>query len=95
MNNPRYIKLRREGRIPDEGAVHFRIGGALDTILTDNSAFNDTFKIINVVRPTGKMLKFIESLPAGITAESLLSEYEEAHRKAEYRMSLDKIVEGF
>lgn len=94
LQNPYYVKLRREGKIKeDKDAEHFRIGGALDCLLTDPLNFKNEFTIVDFNRPTGKMLKFISSLPPGISNDSPLDDYAEAYKEAAYKTKIERVVE--
>lgn len=73
---------------------YFRIGAALDTILTAPETFDQQFRIIDANRPWGLMAKFIENLPKGLTKESPKSEYQQAYEEAGYKMHIDRVVDS-
>lgn len=60
----------------DEDSQHFRIGSAIDCILTTPDSFSELFVVGEVSRPYGLMGKFIDNLPANLNANSLLDNYE-------------------
>lgn len=64
VEDPAWIKFWEENtQVEDEDVKHFRIGGAVDCLLTDKENFKSQYFIFNVNRPTGLMLKFIDNLP--------------------------------
>jgi hypothetical protein len=91
--NPRWIKWRLDNPdAEDEEKSHFRIGGAIDTLLTNKKAFNDLYMIGTLDRPGGLMAIFIDSLPLDLTEESQLKEYEEAYIRSGYSIPLTLVV---
>lgn len=92
--NPKWIKFRMDNPdTEDEEKSYFRIGSALDCLLTSPERWNEDFVVVDVSKPYGLMGKFIDNLPSGLTSMSDLLLYQEAYDKAGYKMSLDKVVD--
>jgi len=79
----------------DDDKKHYRIGAALDCLLTSKERWNEDFEVVDVSRPFGLMGKFIDNLPKNLTLLSDESEYREAWDKSGYKMKLSKIIEKF
>lgn len=79
----------------DSEAKHFRVGKALDTLLTSTDNFNDFFEVVDVNRPLGLMGKFVDNLPKNLTKDSDISLYDEAYDKSGYKMKKERVVERF
>lgn len=77
--------------VEDEEKKHFRVGSALDTLLTDNEEFHNEFKIVSAVRPFGLMGKFVENLPYNLTQNAPEEQYQEAYDKSGYKMRIDRV----
>lgn len=96
LENPRLIKLKQENpEIEDDDKSFFRLGAAVDCLLTSPERFKDDFIIVNVNRPYGLMGKFVDKLPAGLTPASPIEDYVEAYNHANYKMSIDWVVSKF
>lgn len=96
LSNPRWVKIKMDNPDQeDEDKRHFRLGSALDCILTDPDRFDDNFFVIDVVRPTGYMGKFIQNLPAGLAPQSPEELYQEAYDKAGYKQKLSTVINTF
>ena len=76
----------------DDDKLHFRLGSAVDCLLTTPETWNDTFASITVSRPSGYMPTFIGALPKGLKATSNKELYREAYEKAGYRMNIDTVI---
>lgn len=76
----------------DDDKSFFRIGAAVDCLLTSPERFNDDFVVVNVNRPYGLMGKFIDRLPPGLTPSSDADLYMEAYINAGYKMSLEWVI---
>ena len=89
LYNPKWINLIRE----DKEQVYFRVGSAIDTILTEGMVeFNKQFAVLSTKRPIGKMGIFIDSLPLDLNEESNIEEYRVAYELAEYKGKLETII---
>lgn len=64
----------------------FRIGSALDCLLTSPERWEEDFKVVEANRPYGLLAKFIDELPSGLTPDSDLELYQEAYDKSGYKM---------
>jgi len=85
LDNPRWIKWRMENPdAEDEEKTHFRVGGAIDTLLTNKGQFNDLYMIGTLNRPGGLMTIFIDNLPLDLTENSPQSAYDEAYEASGY-----------
>lgn len=95
MQSPRltWLKLTQPELFEDEEKVYFRIGSALDCLLTSPERWDDDFVVGDVYKPYGLMLKFIVNLPSGLNEESPLELFQEAYDKAGYKKSLSWVVE--
>lgn len=109
--NPKWQEWRTlHPEITEESRV-FRIGSAIDVLLTDPERFNSEFFIFNLSKPSGLMGKFIDSLPLFalneenkaiygeegtiIAYERDLSLYKEAYDKAKYKLPIGTVVQNF
>lgn len=93
--NPRLLKLKMDNPdMEDDDKRHFRIGSALDCLLTGGD-FDKEFVVADVTRPYGFMSKFVESLPKGLSIQSEPQDYVEAYNKAGYKMALDRVINNF
>ena len=81
--------------VEDEEKRYFRIGSALDTLLTDNEEFHNEFKIVSSVRPWGLMGKFVDALPLGLEQDAPQEQYQEAYEKSGYKMRIDRVWSKF
>ena len=64
LKNPRWLKIKIETPdVEDEEKKAFRIGSAVDCLLTDPARWDDEFVVSDVVRPSGFMSKFVDNLP--------------------------------
>ena len=94
--NPRWVKLKMDNPdMEDEDTKYFRIGSALDCLLTDPDRWEQDFLVVDATRPFGFMGKFIDVLPAGLEISSPIEMYQEAYDKAGYKMSISRVVEKF
>jgi len=94
LHNPRWLRIKMENPdTEDDEKVHFRIGSALDCILTTPEMWDEKFIVIDAKRPMGFMGKFIDNLPSGL--DPLLSDtvqYKEAYDKAGYKAKIETII---
>lgn len=95
INNPRLFKMKMDGLEPKEDKNYFRIGSAVDCLLTDPESFEEDFKIIDVNRPQGLLGKFVEALPSHVTPVSPAEDYQEAYDFSEYKISIDWVIRKF
>lgn len=96
LRNPRILKLQKENpEIEDSDKAHFRIGAAVDCLLTSPERFEQDFKVVWASRPYGLMGKFVSNLPPGIDQHSPQEMYEEAYVKAGYKMGIGWVVSKF
>lgn len=79
----------------NEETRFFRIGSALDCLLTSPERWDKDFIVVDANRPYGFMGKFIDNLPSGLTMDSPFVLYQEAYDLAGYKMSLDKVIDRF
>lgn len=94
LKNPRRLKVKLENPdAEDEEKTYFRLGSALDCLLTDKSSWNDNFVVIDATRPTTNLAKFIDKLPCGLTKDSDIELFREAYDKSEYKINIEKIVD--
>jgi hypothetical protein len=95
LDNPKWIKWKLDNPdAADEEKRHFRIGGAIDCILTDPDRFKDEFVVLYSNRPSGKMGTFIDLLPLHLTEDSEIEEYKEAYNEVGYKVSLSAIIKS-
>lgn len=93
MWNPRWVKLKQDNPdLEDSDVSYFRIGSALDCLLTSPERWTIDFKVVDAIRPYGLMGKFIDNLPGGLNPFSENSLYQEAYDKSGYKMSLDRVI---
>lgn len=95
LDNPKWIKYKLDN--PDAEEIekrHFRIGAALDCLMTDPGSFNDEFVVLYQNRPSGKMGVFIDSLPLDLVEDSDKELYREAYEVAAYRTRLETIIDS-
>ncbi len=79
----------------DDDKKYFRIGAALDCLLTSRERWEEDFEVVDVSRPFGLMGKFIDNLPKNLNILSSEKAYQEAWDKSGYKMRLNKIIEKF
>lgn len=92
--NPRWVKIKLDNPdMEDEDKKYFRIGSALDCILTDPERWDEEFAVVDANKPYGLMGKFIENLPMDISVDSSVEKYQEAYDKAGYKMNINKVIE--
>lgn len=92
LTNPRWVKWKLDNPdAEDEEKSHFRVGGALDTILTNKNKFNDLYVVETMRRPGGLMGLFIDNLPLDLTENSPDDAYLEAYDKSGYRIPLSLV----
>jgi len=96
MQNPRLLKLKKENpKLEDEDKKHFRVGSAVDCLLTSAERFDYDFKVMDINRPYGLMGQFVQNLPPGLDYNSPVEMYEEAFVKAGYRMNIQWVIKKF
>lgn len=81
--------------IEDSDTSYFRIGSALDCLLTSPERWELDFNVVDANRPYGLMGKFIDNLPRNLTAFSENELYQEAYDKSGYKMSIDRVIKKF
>lgn len=81
--------------IEDDDKKYFRIGGALDCLLTDPDRWEIDFEVVDAVKPWGLMGKFVDNLPTGQTIFSSRDSFQEAYDKSGYKMKLDTVISKF
>ncbi len=81
--------------IDDDDKVYFRVGAALDCLLTSPERWDRDFLVVDANRPYGLMCKFVDGMPSGLTPDSMGIYYQEAYDKSGYKMKLEKVVEKF
>lgn len=90
------MKLKIENPdIEDNDKSFFRIGSALDCLLTSPEKWETDFKVIEANKPFGLMGKFVDNLPSGLEPTSPLEDYKAAYDKSGYKMWMDKVVSKF
>ena len=95
-DNPKWVKFRRDNPdLEDEDKKYFRVGSALDCLLTSPQNFAEEFHIVAAKRPYGYISTFVENLPTGLAPGCDLSLYQEAYDKSKYKSRLDKVVDTF
>lgn len=96
INNPklfREMQLYPEKFEDNDDKPYFRIGSAVDCLLTDGERFDKDFKVVNIQRPPEAMVKFIHNLPKGLSQLSSIEEYKTAYEASGYKIGLEKIIE--
>lgn len=93
--NPRVLKKRLDGRKDDDEKRHFRIGGAIDTILTqDMETFRQHYFVAPKNRPSGMMGIFIDNLPLDLDDNSPEEKYQEAYEIAGYKWPIKSAIDS-
>lgn len=96
LYNPRWIKWRLDNPdAEDEEKSHFRVGGAIDTLMTNKDEFNNLYVVEDMDRPRGLMGIFIDHLPLHITDFSHPDEYEEAYIRSGYVIPRSLVIKRF
>ena len=92
--NPRVLKKKLDNRaIEEDQKRHYRIGDALDILLTQGAKeFNEHYLVAPKDRPSGMMGIFIDNLPITITEESPEEEYQNAYEISEYKQALSTTI---
>lgn len=95
LHNPRWIKIKMMNPdTEDEDRKAFRIGGALDCLLTDPDRWEKGFFVSDAVRPSGFMGKFVENLPCGLNPESASDLYLNGYEKSGYKIKIERVIEN-
>lgn len=111
-SNPFWIKWKKDNPEADkEEFRYFRIGAAVDCLLTDPDLWNDKFFVFTQSKPAGLMGIFIDNLPLYALNEEnepihnkkgdLVSFkrdtelYQEAYDKAKYRIPIRTVIQNF
>jgi hypothetical protein len=93
LKNPRWLKIKIENPdVEDEEKKAFRIGSAVDCLLTDPSRWDDEFVVSDCVRPNGLMSKFVDELPCELTSNK---DYQVAYEKSGYKIKIEKVIDKF
>lgn len=96
LSNPKWIRHKLNNPdTEDEETKYFRIGSALDCLLTSPELWDDEFEVVDANRPYGLMAKFIDNLPSGLTPDSPEEDYQEAYDKSGYKMKLSRVISNF
>lgn len=74
---------------------YFRIGSAVDCLLTSPDLWEDEFIILQGNRPGGRMGDFVDNLPPNISETSALEDYRDAYAASGYKFSIERVVEWF
>ena len=91
--NPRVLKKALDGNREDDEKRHFRIGGAIDMILTQGmEAFREHYFVAPKSRPSGMMGIFIDSLPLTVDDKSPEEDYQEAYDIAGYKWPIASVI---
>lgn len=93
--NPKKLFLLENGLIDDEESAALRIGSAVDCLLTDPDRWEEEFLSIEVEKPYGMMLKFIQNLPKNISILSDTQQYEQAYKASGYKIPIERVIEKF
>lgn len=94
--NPRWVKMKMDHpEMEDDDKKHFRVGSALDCLLTDSDNFDSQFHVVDAIRPFGYMGKFVETLPASLTPDCDIALYQDAYNAAGYKMKIERVVDSF
>ena len=97
LTTPRLFKLKLDNPdIEGDEKVHFRIGSALDCLLTTPDRWQDLFTVVDVSRPTGLMGKFVDNLPDNLDPVFYeTAEFEEAYKSSGYKTKLENVIKKF
>ena len=71
---------------------HFRIGGAIDTVLTNPEDFSNLYAVSHVEAPMGLMGAFIAGLPCGLLSTDDESKYQEAYDATNFRIGIKTAI---
>jgi hypothetical protein len=96
LDNPKWVKYRIDNPdAEDDDKRHFRIGGAIDMILTQPvEEFQKQYAVLEKSRPNGMMGIFIDALPLDLTEESSEEEYMEAYTKSGFKWSITNCIKS-
>lgn len=99
LSNPKWIEWKMSNvEVEDGDKRHFRIGSAIDTLLTEPYRFDELFCIVNLNAPSGLMGKFIYYLPKGLFPpedeinDIYLEDFKEAYEKSGYKLPIKTVV---
>ena len=93
LDNPKWVKYREDNPdTEDQDKRHYRIGGAIDSILTSPELFNQEYVVSYRERPGGLMGIFIDALPLDLDPESDIELYREAYDESGYKTRMELIV---
>jgi hypothetical protein len=93
LKNPKWVKFYLDN--PDRDSEEkraFRVGGALDAILTQPENFNKEYGVLTESRPGGLMGIFIDNLDLSIHQDSPQEAYQEAYQKSGYKRAIEVVI---
>ena len=98
------IDYKRRIEEPEESdARHFRIGSAVDYVLTGEESFYNKYRLVHHSRPTGMMGDFVDHLLEivsdkdimNIAAEDWEIFYHEAYTRSGYKTKAETVIKNF
>lgn len=93
LDSPKLLKWREDNpETESEDKRYFRVGSAIDCLLTTPALFNDEFVVMYERRPTGLMGVFIDALPLDLTEESEEDLYQVAYEKSGYKRNIGTVI---
>ena len=97
VQNPRLLKLKKDRPelFENEDSTAFRIGSAVDCLLTSPKEWEERFRVLEVNKPYGLMGTFVQNLPPGLHRDSEQFKYEKAYWQSGYKMSISWVIDRF
>lgn len=95
ITNPVLFKQRMDGEYEKEDKEFFRLGSAVDCLLTSPETFDADFHVLGVSKPGGLLGDFVSNLPLGLEESSPLELYQEAYDESGYKLPLATVVTRF
>jgi hypothetical protein len=97
IQSPRILQLKKEKPELFEGEdkTSFKIGSAVDCLLTAPREWEHRYRVSFVYKPYGPMGTFIQNLPPHLSADSDVVNFEKAYWLSGYKMSIKWVLDKF
>lgn len=97
--NPKWLEFKLNNQdLEDVEKQHFRVGQAIDELLTNPNVFNNHFYVWTHSRPGGLMARFIEALPSDLfilDEQEQQMAYDLAYQTSGYKKSKSSVIAAF
>lgn len=97
--NPKWLEFKLNNRdLEDTEKEHFRVGSAIDSLLTQPKSFSQEFYVWTHSRPAGLMAKFVDALPENLFMLDLNEKavaYDFAYTTSTYKKPKKTVIKDF